>query len=81
MADLFNGAGTGAELATGGKSPLTCAWPLVFDEVDVEADGVGGRVENDSSGSRRARLAAGGEVGGDLMGEAISGEGVWRSPV
>lgn len=36
-------------------------------------EGEGGRVENVSSGSSRARLAAGGDVGGDRMG-SLDGE-------
>lgn len=44
--------------------------------VDAAAEGEGGRALKLSSGSRRARLAAGGDVGGvrigDLEGDAIS---------
>jgi hypothetical protein len=41
---------------------------MPFD-LDGLLEGEGGRVANDPSGSRRARLAAGGDIGGERMGE------------
>lgn len=56
---------------------MTCPFVRPFVVlVDAAAEGEGGRALKLSSGSRRARLAAGGDVGGvrigDLEGDAIS---------
>jgi hypothetical protein len=74
MADFVSWSGTGADEAIGGMSlSMAEAWPFRWAFEGVEAEGDGGSVVKVSSGSSRARLAAGGEVGGDRIG-SLDGE-------
>lgn len=62
-ADVAGGGGADRGVDSASAVPFAC--PLTFCEA-----GLGGRVAKLSSGSRRARLAAGGDDGGeaDMMG-------------
>ena len=67
MADLRASGGGGAEVAIGYPSLIASPFDVVF-ELPAAAEGDGGNVANDSSGSSRALFAAGGDIGGERMG-------------